>query len=144
MPILKTIGSLLGPFWADLQESLSVYPKSGKNSLNFPTVLVPSIIILQLFFFISKWRFKSILSDEFLNLAKKNLGGAVQGVQFFLVILEWPSLGLNSKKHPTSDFHENWSKYRKKSNLEIMFLVIFTFWVFVGQKAENVKKDKIS
>ena len=40
---------LLGPFWADLQESLSVYPKSRKNSHNFPFPLIPSII-LQLFF----------------------------------------------------------------------------------------------
>ena len=50
MQILKKIGSLLGPFWADLRESLKKYPKSRKNSHNFPTALVPSIIILQLFF----------------------------------------------------------------------------------------------
>ena len=30
--------------------TLRVYPKSRKNSHNFPTALVPSIIILQLFF----------------------------------------------------------------------------------------------
>ena len=50
MQILKKIGSLLGHFWADLRESLKKYPKSRKNSHNFPTALVPSIIILQLFF----------------------------------------------------------------------------------------------
>ena len=50
MQILKKIGSFLGPVWADLRESLKKYPKSRKNSHNFPNALVPSIIILQLFF----------------------------------------------------------------------------------------------
>ena len=116
MQILKKIGSLLGPFWADLRESLKKYPKSRKNSHNFQTALVPSIIILQLFFSYQITDLSLFYQLNFENFQTKYFFGAVQGVQFFLVILEWPSLGLNSKKHPTTDFRENWSKYWKKPN----------------------------
>ena len=133
MPILKTIGSLLGPFLADLRESLSVYPKSGKNSLNFSTVLVPSIIILQFFF---SYQNKDLglfyLMNFYVLQKKKNVG--CTGCRIFLVILEWPNFGLNSKKHPTSDFHENWSIYRKKSNFKFMFSGHFYFFSFCGPK----------
>jgi len=67
-------------------------------------------------------------------LQKKKIGGCT-GCPIILVILEWPSLGLNSKKHPTSDFHENWSKYWKKSNLEFMFSGRFEFLSFCGPKS---------
>ena len=70
MQILKTTGSLLVPFWADLRESLSVYPKSRKISNNFPTALVPSIIILQLFF---SYHFLGILGVTTVNRPKKTL-----------------------------------------------------------------------
>ena len=118
MQILKTIGSLLRPFWADLRDSLSVYPKSGKNSHNFPIALVPSIIILQLFFSYRNKDISLFYLMSFLILQKKIFFGAVQatGCPIFLFILEWPSLGLIISKHPTSDFHENWSKHWKKPN----------------------------
>ena len=94
-------------FWADLRESLSVYPKSGKNSLNFSIVLVQSIIILQLFFSYQNKDLGLFYLMNFEVFQKKKIGGCT-GCPIFLVILEWPSLGLNSKKHTTSDFHENW------------------------------------
>ena len=115
MPILKTIGSLLGHFWADLRESLSVYPKSGKNSLNFSTVLVTSIIIIQLFFSYQNKDLGLFYLMNFYLLQKKKIGGCT-GCPIFLVILEWPSLELNISKHPDPDFHEKLSKYWKKLN----------------------------
>ena len=107
MQILKKIGSLLGPFWADLRESLKKYPKSRKNSHNFPTALVPSIIILQLFFSYQNKDLSLFYLMNFLILQKKIFLLGCTGCSIFLVILEWPSLGLNISKHPISDFDEN-------------------------------------
>ena len=83
MQILKKIGSLLGPFWADLRESLKKYPKSHKNSHNFPAALVPSIIILQLFFSYQNKDLSLFYLMNFEILQKKYFFLAVQGVQFF-------------------------------------------------------------
>ena len=79
----KRSGSLLGPFWADLRESLKKYPKSHKNSHNFPAALVPSIIILQLFFSYQNKDLSLFYLMNFEILQKKFFLGAVQGVQFF-------------------------------------------------------------
>ena len=78
---------------------------------NYPTVI----------FFISKKRFKSILSDEFLSIAKKN-----GGCPIFLVILGWPSLGLNSKKHLRFRFSWKLVKISEKVSLRI-----YVFWSFL-------------
>ena len=83
MQILKKVGSLLGHFWADLRESLKKYPKSRKNSHNFPTALVPSIIILQLFFSYQNKDLSLFYLMNFYILQKNIFFRAVQGVQFF-------------------------------------------------------------
>ena len=59
------------------------------------------------------------------------------GCPNFLVIFEWPSLGLIISKHPIFDFHENWSKYRKK------ILRINISWSFLGGAILSIKEVNV-
>ena len=103
MQILKKIESLLGPFWADLRKSLKKYRKSRKNSHNFPNALVPSIIILQLFF---SYQNKDLSRSYLINfqILQKNIFFGCTGCLIFLGNFRVATFGAKYLKTPRLRF----------------------------------------
>ena len=144
MQILKKIGSLLGPLWADLRESLKKYPKSRKNRHNFPTALVPSIIIFQIFFHIKIkiwvssiwWILKFCKKIFFLGLYRvSNYFG-----HFRLAIFEAEYL-----KTPQPRFSWKFVKILEKAQLRNYFFGSFILFEFLwAKKLKMWKNVKIS
>ena len=137
MQNLKTIGSLLGTFWAFLRESLLVYPKMGQNDPNFLSAPATSKILSKYFF----W-YKNIAYDLFylmnISIFKKKFSLVLHRVskifgRFRVAIFE----AKNLKVH-TLQFFWKFVKVWGKAQLRIgILLTLLVFWVFLAQKAEN-------